>query len=48
MEINPALYTIATFPFLFGVMFGDILHGGLLFLFGLYLIFYKNAIVKPA
>ena len=33
-EINPGLFTITTFPFLFGVMFGDILHGTLLFLFG--------------
>lgn len=39
MEINPGLFTIVTFPFLFGVMFGDILHGGLLFFFGIYLIY---------
>ncbi|KAL7469631.1 hypothetical protein ACHAXS_009897 [Conticribra weissflogii] len=30
-EANPALFTAATFPFLFGVMYGDIGHG--LFLF---------------
>jgi V-type H+-transporting ATPase subunit a len=35
-EANPALLTTVTFPFLFGVMYGDIGHGGLLFLFGLY------------
>lgn len=45
-EINPALYSIVTFPFLFGVMFGDIGHGGLLLLFGLYLVFWAEDIQK--
>lgn len=45
-EVNPGLFTIATFPFLFGVMFGDIGHGGLIFLFGLYLCFQKNEIER--
>lgn len=31
-EANPAIWSIATFPFLFGVMYGDIGHGSLLFL----------------
>jgi len=43
-EINPGLFAIATFPFLFGVMFGDIGHGALLFLAGLYLVIFKKAI----
>lgn len=38
-EANPSYFTTVTFPFLFGVMFGDIAHGLILFLFGLLLCF---------
>jgi len=37
-EINPTCFTIVTFPFLFGLMFGDVGHGLLLLLFALYFI----------
>jgi V-type H+-transporting ATPase subunit a len=37
-EANPAVITIATFPFFFGVMFGDMGHGSVLFAFALYLV----------
>ena len=43
-EINPAIFNIVFFPFLFGVMFGDIGHGIIIFLFAMYLIFYNQRI----
>lgn len=41
-EVNPGLFAIVSFPFLFGVMFGDMGHGVIMFLLGLFLIFGKN------
>lgn len=45
-EINPGLFTIVTFPFLFAVMFGDMLHGSLLLAFAAYLCLGYNYILK--
>lgn len=38
-EINPAAFSIVTFPFLFSMMYGDYGHGGFFFLLGLILVF---------
>jgi V-type H+-transporting ATPase subunit a len=38
-EVNPGMFTCVTFPFTFGVMYGDIGHGTALMLVGLLLIF---------
>ncbi|TDH71278.1 hypothetical protein CCR75_006601 [Bremia lactucae] len=46
-EINPSVFTAVTFPFLFGVMYGDIGHGFCVLLFGLYLILTERKLEQP-
>jgi len=44
-EVNPAVFACVSFPFLFGVMFGDMGHGFLLLLLGTFLVLF-NGILK--
>lgn len=36
-EINPGLFTVTSFPFLFGMMFGDMGHGTLMLIFTIWM-----------
>lgn len=43
-EVNPAILTSVTFPFLFGIMFGDAAHGTAVLIFGLFLYFNSKSL----
>lgn len=43
-EINPAIFQIVTFPFLFAVMYGDYGHGSIFFLLGVCLCAFSDKI----
>lgn len=41
-EVNPSYFSMVFFPFMFGLMFGDVFHGALLFFSALLLFFFKT------
>ena len=45
-EINPAVFTIITLPFLFAVMFGDVGHGSMMTMFGLSMVLFEKQLGK--
>jgi V-type H+-transporting ATPase subunit a len=47
-EVNPSVFACVTFPFLFGIMFGDIGHGLVLFLVGSFLCLFCSVLRNKA
>jgi V-type H+-transporting ATPase subunit a len=45
-EVNPGLFAIITFPFLFAVMFGDIGHGIIILSAAVYMILNERRLAK--
>ena len=47
-EINPAIFQVVTFPFLYAVMYGDYGHGFIFFLLGAFLCLFEERIKKTS
>jgi len=45
-EINPTLFSCITFPFLFGMMYGDICHGACIFIVGCLLVLCHHLFIE--
>ena len=45
-EVNPGAFAVILFPFLFGIMFGDVGHGALLVLLALVFIVFEETLLK--
>lgn len=47
-EVNPSVFGCVTFPFLFGVMYGDMAHGVCLFFVATLLVIFSDSIKKTS
>jgi V-type H+-transporting ATPase subunit a len=47
-EVNPSVFAIVTFPFLFGIMFGDMGHGTALMLIGAFMCLFNQPLTRAA